>query len=440
MKVGIVGPLELVTMIKDLIGNEFKDIKPVSIIYNLYTETPNLLKFQQDSLDAILFSGYVPYELAKQSINPVIPWESVPRHGGCISRVLLEAALLEYDIFNLSFDSYNSYFLYEAYDEIGKAKEELSIYLADDKPLDDNYLEYIYLFHKENYNSRKVSCCITGILSVYNKLCSENIPCFCVTPTRNIIREAIGRLQLKYLLQISRQSQIVAVCIGIDLPHEYSVLTDDEYQFSLNKMKISEQVYLFAEKIQAAVIDISQSHYLLFCTKKLLEIETNNYQKIDLLNLVQSNTLSTVSIGIGYGNTAKEAKYNSVYGASKASKQGGNMAFVVYDKKKLIGPISGAATDSKVNNNECKIDSKLLAISEKAEISINTVFRLYSIIEEQKKDCFTPNELARLYGITPRSMNRIIEKLELNGFCKIIGKKVMSKAGRPSRVIKLYIK
>lgn len=439
MKVGIIGPLELVTKIKTLINNEFKDIEPVDFVYNMYTETPGLIKHKQDTVDALLFAGYIPYELAKRTITPAIPWESVPRHGNCISRVLLEGALLGIDIFNLSFDSYYEYYLNEAYEEIGIPIEELNIYIAEDKPTVENYLEYIYTFHKENYLNKKVSCCITGIFSVHDRLLKENIPCLCVKPTSNIIRETIRRLQLKQMLKISSQSQIVVVYIKIDLPHDYSVLSDNEYQYSIDKMKISEQVYLFAEKIQAAVVEINHSDYLLFCTRRLLEIEMHNYQRIDLLSLIYSKTFRTVSVGIGYGRTAKEAKKNAAFGAYKANRQGGNMGYVVYEMKKLVGPITGSNDNGGATDEENKVDPGFLSISEKTGISINTVFKLYSIIEKQKQDCFTPIELAKLFGVTPRSMNRIIEKLELNGFCKTIGKKIVSETGRPSRIIKLLL-
>lgn len=83
---------------------------------------------------------------------------------------MLLAALDGYNILKLSFDSYSSYFLYEAYNEIGISQDRLKVILADYKPLDKHYLDYIYLFHRENYNTKKVERCITGVISVYNKL------------------------------------------------------------------------------------------------------------------------------------------------------------------------------------------------------------------------------------------------------------------------------
>ena len=274
---------------------------------------------------------------------------------------------------------------------------------------------------------------------MYDKLLNENIPCYCLKPSGSMIRETIRMLQLKHMLKISMQSQIVVVYIKIDLPNDYSILNENEYQYSIDRMKISEQVYLFAERIEAAVIEINNNDYLLFSTRQLLEIEMHNYQRIELLSSIYSKTLRTISIGIGYGRTAKEAKRNAAYGAHKANKRRGNIAYVVYEMNKIVGPIRGD-NDTEKTEEEYKVDAKFLSISEKTGISINTVYRFYCIIEQHNQDCFTPLELAKLFGVTPRSMNRIIEKLESTGFCKTIGKRTISKSGRPSRIIKFLLK
>ena len=48
-----------------------------------------------------------------------------------------------------------------------------------------------------------------------------SIPCLLLEPTANIIRETLYKLQLRYLVKVSQQSQLVAICIQID-PTKYS--------------------------------------------------------------------------------------------------------------------------------------------------------------------------------------------------------------------------
>lgn len=439
MKVGIIGPSQIVAKTNQIIKNEFPQIESVNFQYSIYTETPALLKYHQLEVDALLFLGKTPYTLAGKFIQPTVPWEYVPRSGSSMLRILLYAKLwTHYDICNISFDTYNQSLLYEAYQEIGIPKEQLKIYIAEEQTIpNDHYQTLLCDFHKKNYYENHVSCCVTALQGVFDELCTISVPCLLLEPTANIIRETLYKLQLKYLINISKKSQLVAICIQIDAANEHSLLTDDEYHYALNRMKVSEQIYLFAQRIQAAVIESGDQNYLLFTTMQMLENETNNLKNIDLLQAVKNNTASTISVGIGYGKTANEAKSGATLGMLHAGKKGGNLAFIVYEGKKIIGPLTNIAQNQE--KTEPLIDEKFLRISEKIGVSINTVFKLHCISEQYGKNDFTIRELAPLFGVTPRTMNRIMEKFETHGYAKIIGKRIIGNSGRPSRIIRLTI-
>jgi len=438
MKVGIIGPTQIVAKAVRIIKMEFPQIESVEYAYSIYTETPEMIKYHQREVDALLFAGKTPYTLAGKLIKQTVPWEYVPRSGSSLLRILLYAKMwTDYDICSISFDTYNQNLLHEAYHEIGIPIDQLKIFISQEYMIPSDYHNKICEFHKKNYAENHVSCCITALQAVYDELRLYSIPCLLLEPTANVIRETLYKLQLKYLVKVSQQSQLVAICVQIDTLNELSLLADDEYQAALNRTKVSEQVYLFAQRIQAAVIETSEKKYLLFTTAHLLENETNNLKSIDLLYAVQINTSSTVSVGIGYGKTANEAKIGANRGMLHASKKGGNLAFIVYDGKKTIGPLTNIASSKEKADHV--IDEKFLRISEKVGVSINTVFKLFCIIEQYGKNEFTIKELSPLFGVTTRTMNRIVEKFEAKGYCKLIGKRIIGNAGRPSRIILLSL-
>ena len=438
MKVGIIGPSQIVAKTRGIIQKDFPQIEPVEYIYSIYSETPDILKYHQLEVDALLFTGKTPYTLAGKSIKPTVPWEYVPRSGSSLMRVLLYAKLwTDYDIRNISFDTYDQDLLHEAYAEIGIPVDQLKIFIAEEQLPSVDYQTHICEFHKRNYFEHRVSCCITALQGAYDELRSCSIPCLLLEPTANIIRETLYKLQLKYLVKVSQQSQLAAICIQIDAPSELSLLADNDYQAALNRTKVSEQIYLFAQRIQAAVIETGDRNYLLFTTMQLLENETNRLKTIDLLHAVQANTSSTISVGIGYGKTANEAKCGANRGMLHAGKKGGNLAFIVYNGKKIIGPLANVAHQKEAPIPS--VDEKFLRISEKVGVSVNTVFKLHCIAAQHGKNEFTIKELAPLFGVTTRTMNRIIEKFEAQGYSKIIGKRVMGNSGRPSRIILLHL-
>lgn len=436
MKIGIVGPAKIVDKVNSVAKLSFPQITPINLIYHVFREAPALVKHHQPHLDALLFAGPTPFSFAREYVNSSIYWDYLPRSGTSLLRALLEAVLIKKtDICNVSFDSYDVDTLYEVYDEIGISKDNLNFHFAERTIFDPNYIQHLCYFHKEKYNQKNVSCCVTAIVNVYEDLKNSNIPCVMIDSTANVIRETLRKMYLNHLIQVNQENQIVALSIKIDDFHAESLLNENEYQFIVNKLNIAKQIYTFAQRIQAAVTEVNSHEYLLFSTKYILENQTNNLENIDLMKIVHDNTSSTISMGVGYGKTALEAKLNSKSAMERANKLGGNMAFASYTEKDVVGPIGNCEYEPK----QTHVDEKFLHISEKTGLGMNTAYRLYSIIEQCGKNSFTPKELSELFGVTPRTMNRIIEKLDLGGFCTIIGKKTLSASGRPSRIIQLKL-
>ncbi len=439
MKFGVVGPQEVVDKIISVINNEFHQIEPIPFVYQIYTEVPGLIGHAQAGLDAILFAGSTPWSYAEKSIKPTIPWEFIPRSGSSLLEVLLQIALSgKYDVYRISSDVYGMDQLTETYAEIGLEKERVHIHTPQKTSTEADYIDFICGFHEQCYQNNLVSCCITAFYHVHERLKAKNIPCFLVRPTFSIIRQTLHKLQLRHIVQVSQQSQIVALFVRIETPDEYSMFTDNEYQYVIDKTNVARQVYLYAQRLKAAVVEVGAQEFLLFSTRHLLESVTDNYEHIDLLQDVKRNTASSISIGVGHGKTAQEAKANAHLGMVRASKLGGNAAFIVCDETEMIGPIY-SSDGPPPDHAEQKIDRKFLLVSEKAGISVNTVFRLQGVLMHEGRTRFTATELATLMGVSSRTMNRILVNLSTHGFCREVGKRVLAQAGRPSRIVEIFI-
>lgn len=238
---------------------------------------------------------------------------------------------------------------------------------------------------------------------------------------------------MKKTVQENPGSQIVILSMEIDLPDAHNLLHENDYQLMLEKTRVTEQVYHFAELIQAAVVEVGSHNYILFSTRQLLEEATESLRVIPILQSVMSNTAHTLSIGIGYGRTAREAKHHAALGLNRALTKGGNQAVIV--KEGLMSePILGSP-QGKVE--KAITDPIHMVISEGTGLSINTIYKLHCIREQMKTDTFITKNLAEAFGNTPRSMNRIVEKLLHAGYAEIKGTRMMGDTGRPSRVVQL---
>lgn len=436
MKLGIIGSLRLVEKVREVIRGSFPQIEPISLAYRNYHEAVAIAQYHQQFLDAILFTGTTPYMISRDYINPSVICDCLPRSGGALLRALLEAVLIKNcDACNVSFDTYDEQSLCNAYAEIGISRDKLKLFSVA-RPSYDASIEALVSAHEGNYYKKGVSFCLTPLSSVYEQLQERNIPCVKIDPTTSIIEQTLQKLLLSHLAYRNQENQIVALSVQIDYQGEFSFFNDDEYQYVIEKTKVTNQIYLFAQRIQAAILETGLRDYLLFSTKFILENATDNLQNIDLLSSIKQNTASTISLGIGYGKTAKEAKHSSEIAMLRSSRMGGDMAFVVYNGKDFIGPVK--SSQSRTGPDE-KVDGKFHLIAEKTGLSTNTIFKLSSICRLHMKNCFTPKELAGFFGVTQRTMNRIIEKLERNGCCEVIGNKIVSNTGRPSRIIQLNL-
>ncbi|MGM9535553.1 MAG: hypothetical protein ACI3VR_09880, partial [Intestinibacter sp.] len=339
MKIALLAPE---VMGKDILRMAKKDIRDVDIsllIYNDYKDCVNLLKSHEKEYDSIIFAGLAPYTYSKMYLTPKAIWEYLPLQNGSLTNSLLQAVYAGYDIKNISIDLYSSSDLSEVFRILNVDLDSIKINSLNLKIDNENYNEIAFNFHKRNYENNKDVCIITAFNTVHYKLLENNITNFMTVPTRVLIKDTFQKVILKYNAKVNKESQIVIGYIEINFPDEYSIINMHDYYYVKEKNKISEIIYSFAQDIKAAVTEVSFNTYQLVSTRSILEIETDNFTKFDILNSVNESSLHKLSIGFGYGKTADEAKLNANLAMMKSKKIGESCVYVIYENKEVIGPI-----------------------------------------------------------------------------------------------------
>jgi hypothetical protein len=435
---GVVGHEEEIKNILELLQYMDNKIETTAIHFNDFNNKDTLIrdvKKHEKKLDALLFTDKISFELVNSAMISSIPWVYIKKNENLLLTTLLNLSIIKNkDITALSIDTYDQKTIDKIFNRIGLNHRE-QVAVADYDIFNQNFIHYLVNFHEEQYHSNVNTTCITSLIQVYNKLRKKNIPCVHLKATNQRIKDAINHLALKIQSKKDDKSQTVVIAIKIDPINEYSLINENEYQILLEKTKVTQKIYLFAQKIQASVVEVGIDQYFLFCTKSILETETNDFKKLDILTDVSNDTSSTISMGIGYGITVREAKFNAQEGMKNSQNAKGNRAYIVYNNE-TIGPI--ASEYQSIEKDQGKhLDEQYNKIAKDVTVSINTIFKLHCIIDETQKNTFTSKELSGHLDITPRSVNRILNKLEEKGYAEVIGKKMISNAGRPSRIIKL---
>ena len=431
MKIAILAPESMGNYILETARKYFSDIEILLLVYNDYKECVKLLQKNKKKYDGIVFAGIAAYSYSKKFLKPQSIWEYMPLHEGSLTNAILQGLYNGYDIKHISIDCYSIEHLKELFRILNIKLSSVEILNLNIDTVCENCNDLALNFHINNYKKNKNTCIITALNTVHKQLLDLNINNFFAEPTESVIKQIFQNILLKYNLQINKKSQIVIGYIQINFPNEYSIINLNEYYYMMEKNKLSEIIYLFAQNIKAAVTEVSFNTYQLVSTRNILEVETNNFRTFSILDSVSKNSLHTLSIGFGYGKTADEAKSNANLAMMKSQKTAENCVYVIYENKEVLRPIKNTFLET-----DNKIDSKLLSISEKCNISLNKIFNIYNAINKYKKNTFTPKELSNICKMSIRSTNKLLTILENNGYTEIVGKKFSEGSGRPSRIIK----
>lgn len=338
------------------------------------------------------------------------------------------------DVMNISIDSIT-------YDEIKAVYDELDLsghagcrlLTIPFELADTGVVEKITSAHKRNHKEFG-STCITFFTETRNRLEEYKIPVLRVGTNRDEVLRKVNEFIAKTTVKPHETADRIAVVIILGRLKEHLILDSTEHNVVAEYNRISEAVYWFSEKIDGAYIPNDQRKYIIFCDKDKYEKETDFSVNIDVLNEVSKKNYFTCSMGIGYGNSERDAVRNATIAQIKAAKENRSCAYINYGKNSVAGPIHPSSDLNRKNNPI--YDIKLNEIASKSRIGINTIYRLFNMVKQSGETDYTSREISEELGITIRSANRLFGKLTEGGYIKMVGEKSTGEKGRPIRVFR----
>lgn len=437
MKIGVVVPRELNPDICRFIAQEFSEIEPVPFSYASIEEIPSLLAGRQSQADAFLFLGNTARRYTETVLPPTSEWLTIPRSTASLLRLLFRAQVAGFRM-RIATDWPQTDFFRLAFREVGITDEQAVIRTLPFFPYNEALLLKDADDLERMYRAGEIDFCITIFYRVRDILLSRGVPVYILQPSYEDIRSALQRLVLAHELRASQDSQIAVIAIHTDIP-EGAFPSGSGYELALEQLRVTRHIYQFARTIQAACIEQPPAGYLLFATRALIENATDHYRHFPLLAEIREDTAFTISAGFGYGLTADEAKLHAERAMEHAASTGGNCAFLI--GKGLFTPVPMSQNDQKSEQKKDAraIDERFLRLSSATGVSVRIFMTLSRTARATGRTRFTSAELADQAGVTPRTMNRILQKLIDHHLAHEVGKKFTKKSGRPSRLIELTL-
>ncbi|MBE5971903.1 MAG: hypothetical protein E7246_05170 [Lachnoclostridium sp.] len=436
MKILVVGGKRSVGIIRHVAENTqlYADLE--YLYTDTYEEIVEKLQDHQLAFDGILFTGATPFEYVSSRIRPLIPWESLPHTPQAFLAALLKASYKnQWNLQRVSVDSYSPELIHNVYDEIGFSQDELELYIAKFQPNEKNYIEDLIAFHADNYFSRRVSFCITSNISVANALSEQKIPYVKIDPPTEIIIQRINALRLRHQLKLAEYNLVATIMVDIDIYRDQLYKISELERFhSENEAK--EAIYVFALNNRAAIYELSDGHFVLFTTLRQLEQYSDNFKIFPLFqNIRRNENIKNIFIGIGLGTDSYSSKSNAENSLLRAHRQKKDCLYLTYEDGNIAGPLTYETITSEPEPASTA-NKRLLEISLRSQVGMNTLKKLESILQEYAIEVTTPHKMAELMNMSPRNMNRLLAKLEECGYVKIAGKEIRRSSGRPSRLIR----
>lgn len=439
MRIGIIGPASTVGVVERVASESLPNIILIKRTTEFFEESDRLAQELQDSgtVDAILFTGPLNYNYVLKRVTPTIPWGHLSHSNVSIYKAFLDASYRYHsDLKAISVDTYDLGIIQEVLTHMGI--RDFVINKPQYSVNDPNLEHTFYEFHKNCYLEHRATICFTSVEHVQQPLAGQNIPCIRILPAKDVVLEQIYNLQLQLLEKGQSDKEQVAV-IGIMYNYNY----DNERDLGIRELEKMEYrnafkryVYHLAQRMESAVFSDEFVNYYLVISKERLEklfLKGNEYA--NLLKFGKHESKCQTWIGIGIGQNTLEAKSRANMALNHSIRD--------YDVKQHIPSNNAYIIENEFSKKELVTEDsaaqqhRLAILANQYGLSESTLWRMAQAVTDINAPT-TAEELARKMNITPRSVNRIITRLEDAGLVTVVGKKGIGK-GRPARLLQIRL-
>jgi DNA-binding transcriptional ArsR family regulator len=400
--IGVVGPSDLVTSTSRILKG-LRGVEIVPLRYRRETDTPKVMANAPGSVDAWLFTGVVPYQLAAAQGLLDRPAAHVEYTGATLMRALVQLLSEGRDVTSISIDVLDEAEVRETFDEVGLPTSGVRV-LPYRPGLS---LEEILAFHHE----ARATVAITCLRSAYEKLRTEQTT-LRLAPSVHSVRSAVNSLLLVHDALRSDDAQIALGLVEMS-PDAESALRRE------------------AGSLGGSVIRYDDKRWLVIATRGPLEQATASFTELGMLTRLKEQ-FGPVRIGFGIGGSGTETEALARRALGRARTAGRTAAVVSLRNDIDLVLVGGAAPRAQQR-------SKLQLLAQRAGLSKATLERLQELVHATPEDGLTTRSVADYLGIQPRTARRVLNRLERAGLADATGTQLGTGSGRPLVVYRVHL-
>lgn len=435
IKIAVVSSKQFIARIikfESLIPN----IKLIPFLYDVPAEAAQIVE-EISQVDGILFAGPLPYFIALDKVKEKkIPSTYITSDEYTLTHTLLFLMVNSPDVLGaISIDIHNEKFIQQVSKELHIPIDHWHIKdhskkINNGMVIDD--IEEIIRFHQHLWLTKQTKFAITNIDYVYEHLQKLGIPSTYLIVPDKAIADSITQLITYCELATSKSAEIA---IGFVVFHQKE---DDLQDFSTIRYDTSiilQQILLdLVRETETSIRMIGMDQFIIYGTRGSIEKILDEQKLNSLFRRMDHFPVISVSIGFGYGTTAKEAEEHgriALYYAKKNSDK--HQVFLTTSEKKIIGPYNAKPKTYVLKSEE----KNVLELAELTQLAVSTISKLIQFMKLRQDKSFTSVELAEYLEVSRRSAERIIKKLMQQNRAEKVGEEQPYKQGRPRAIYKI---
>lgn len=419
IRLGLIGADDSVAQIQT-VARDYPEIELRPLVYWREPEVIDILSQHISDMDMWLFSGQVPYSIAKKWGRLNVPIFYVPHTGSSLYGLLLylvhEQGLR---LSEMSFDTFHSTEMKRLLEDIG-IYTDIHLYHYPDEIEAGELAQY----HADLWRNGVTKVAVTCLRSAQIELQRLGVPAYHVLPARTAILSTFESILKTHQLLHYRSSQVAVL-----------LLDTGELQDEAGYSRAGTESHLkrWARRLAGTLQETSSGEFAIWTTRRHVEDITNGFHTVPALPGVDLPPYHSLCSGVGLGQTVAQAQEHARLALQYARKYGTGNWCCVLDDKHVIGPLG------KQNQlTYSYTDEQLRGASQKVSLSTTTLSKLQAILRNIGKNEITSRELAEHMGILPRSARRILLELEQAGFANVVGEEAPHMHGRPRKIYYIH--
>lgn len=433
--IGIVGPADSTALMLAVARDEGIDAEVLPRHYVQVEDAAPIAAELDQVCQVILFTGRVPYLLAMADGPHRATLQYVPHSGADLYRAIVHLQRSHRgELPRVSLDTIEPTIISEVWQDLGldPPSHVLSAEPEDhtDRP---RPAADITAFHRACFERGEVDVCVTCLGSVHRELDALGIPAWRISHSRTVLRDSLRQAHLAARLAITEASQPAAVLVKLGTA---TSTTDEATAYDVMRRRLSGRmaVVALAEGLHGRVVDLDEDTLIVYATRAAVEASLARLASDGSGPFAPGRRGANSALGIGIGATIPAAEEHARRALAMGDRYG-ELHVALPD-----GEVALATADAdRAGYRLRETHQPTLRIAQDLGLGPLAFARLVRALRQVDVTSVTASELARAYGIEPRSARRLMTSLVRAGVASRMGVQGGAGAGRPQTVYRVDV-